>query len=141
MNKPCAICTHPNHATLHARLAAAEPLAGMSQDTGLPIAALWRCRLNHIEDPTHHYDVLVASARKARLLNKPDQKPIVSIIDHPSQIPITKSTENQRALFKQGLTEALQIMDQRIRAALSKALESIPGALPAALQALESAYA
>ena len=64
-----------------------------------------------------------------------------NVIRHADDIPVTKSTETQRKLYQEALTEALKILDQRIRKALSKALESIPGALPAALQALESAYA
>jgi hypothetical protein len=116
MNRPCPICCHANHQAIQIRPASGDRLIQIAATHDISIAALWRCRLNHIQDPTEHYDIDVASAQKARLLNKPEQKPMVR---------------------EQPRTNARHTL-QRIREALIQALQNIPGALPAALQALEA---
>ena len=122
MNRPCPICCHANHQAIQVRLASGDHLIQIAATHDISIAALWRCRLNHIQDPTEHYDIDVASAQKARLLNKPDQKPMVRVIRHPDEQPRTNARHTL----------------QRIREALIQALQNIPGALPAALRALEA---
>ena len=79
----CTVCRHPEHETLREILTLPHDIHKISAKWNIPVLDLWRCRLHHLEDPTHFYSIIGAAARKSRLFDATDLNPQVILDEDP----------------------------------------------------------
>jgi len=84
--RTCRVCGHKQAAAIRLQLANGRPFNDLAREYQLEPAELWRCRLQHIEDPFKLYNFLDASAEKARALDAARIHPLIlAQVDHDPQ--------------------------------------------------------
>ena len=82
----CRVCAHEKAGAIRLQLANGRPFNELAREYQLSQVELWRCRLQHIEDPFKLYNFLDASAEKARALDAARIHPLIlAQVDHDPQ--------------------------------------------------------